>query len=520
MVAIDFFDRGWRQRPSHPAYIQADRRWTYQEAGELSCQIAHALLGDGYGRETKAAVLSPNDAEAWISVLAVWRAGLTWVPLNPAGTPSAIQAMIDGFDCEVLFFHSTTAAVVNELKPKLPKVQQYICLDADDVIEDAPSLHSWSADKPTTPPRVRYAMDDVAAINPTGGTTGVPKGVMNTHRSLSTCFVHLMMATAYRADEAIVTLVSAPMTHASGLLSMPVTARGGTVVILDKPDPMAVLDAIERHHVTELFLPPTVIYRLLETPGVEQRDYSSLRYLIYTSAPMSIEKLRRAIEVFGPVMLECYGQAEAPAGVAFMRPEEHFVDGVVATDGRLASCGRPYPLVAVEIQGSDGSSVAVGESGEICVRGDLVMKGYYNAPDKTAETIVDGWLHTGDIGHLDSNGYLFITDRKKDMIISGGFNVYPSEIEQVLWSHPAVQDCAVIGVPHSDWGEAVKAIVELNGSASVTEAELIALCKEKLGGIRTPKSIEFSDSLPRSANGKVLKKDLRASYWSHEHRQV
>ena len=211
---------------------------------------------------------------------------------------------------------------------------------------------------------------------------------------------------------------------------------------------------------------------------------------------------------------------EAPASIAYLPPDAHFVDGKIAPDERLSSVGRPNPLVRVEIMDDANGILAPGETGEICVRGDLVMKGYYKAPDKTAETIIDGWLHTGDVGHIDAEGCLHITDRKKDMIISGGFNVYPNEVEQVIWAHPAVQDCAVIGVPDAAWGEAVKAVVELNAGQQVSAEELIALCKQKLGSVKAPKTIDFVASLPRSPVGKVLKKDLRARYWQNTSRNI
>ncbi|GGW41854.1 o-succinylbenzoate--CoA ligase [Streptomyces lucensis JCM 4490] len=518
MAIIDFFDRGWRNHPDATAYVGGGRSWTFTEAGKLSCRVSHALLRSGLARESKAGVLSPNDPVAWICVLGIWRAGLAWVPLNPGVPASDLQGVIDGFDCEVLFYHPSMAGKVAELAPRLPKVKHYVCLEDD--ASEAPSLADWTAGLPDTPPDVHYDMDDVVAIASTGGTTGLPKGVMNTHRSFSVYLAHQMIALQYRADEHIVDLAALPMTHASGIFSLTTTARGGTVVVLPKGEPNAVLDAIERHRVTELFLAPTVIYRLMETPGIERRDLSSLRYLVYGAAPMSTGKLRRAIELFGPVLTEGYGQVEAFAGISFMRPEEHFADGQVAPDSRLASCGRPNPLITVEIRDADDRPAPAGQSGEICVRGDLVMKGYYKAPEKTAETVVDGWLHTGDIGHLDRDGYLFITDRKKDMIISGGLNVYPSEIEQVIWSHPAVQDCAVIGVPHEDWGEAVTAVVELNPGSQVGGDELIALCKERLGSVRSPKRVEFVDTLPRSANGKVLKRTIRERYWADRARQI
>jgi len=310
------------------------------------------------------------------------------------------------------------------------------------------------------------------------------------------------------------------MTHTAGALTLPATAQGGTVVVVTSPKPDLMLEQIAKRRVTEFFLPPTVIYRLLEVPGIEQVDFSSLKYLLYGAAPMSVEKLKKAIGVFGPVMAGAYGQTEAPASISYLPPAEHFQAGDLAGDERLSSAGRPGPLIRVEIMDDDGQVLTAGETGEICVRGDLVMKGYYKAPELTAQTIVDGWLHTGDIGHLDADGYLHITDRKKDMIISGGFNIYPSEVEQVIWSHPKVQDCAVIGVPDPDWGEAVKAFVELNPGETVTAEELIALCKNALGSVRTPKSVEFVEGLPRSPIGKVLKKDIRDRYWSGTSRAI
>jgi acyl-CoA synthetase (AMP-forming)/AMP-acid ligase II len=364
-------------------------------------------------------------------------------------------------------------------------------------------------------------MDDVVMLSSTGGTTGMPKGVMNTHRSAQTFCAHFMISCHYGAEDKPVNLAAAPMTHTAGLLSLPCTARGGTVVVVTKPDPAVLLSAIPKYRVTEFFLPPTVIYRLLDIPDLGKKvDFSSLKYFLYGAAPMSVEKLKQAIDIIGPVMMGGYGQTEAPASISFLPPGDHLAAGKVASDERLSSVGRPNPLISVEIMNEANEILAQGESGEICVRGDLVMKGYYKAPDKTAETIIDGWLHSGDIGHIDADGYLHITDRKKDMIISGGFNVYPSEVEQVIWGHPAVQDCAVIGVPDEKWGEAVKAVVELNKDQTVTADELIALCKEKLGSVKAPKTVEFIEALPRSPVGKVLKKDIRQKHWNQADRKI
>lgn len=518
MAIIDFFDRGWRINPTGIAYIQDERQYSFDEVGDFSCRIANQLLADGFAKGTRGAVWAGNDVTAWICTLGLWRANMTWIPINVRNASEENHYILDSFDCEIVFFQQAFGAQIDALRERLPKVQRWICLDG--FHPGAQALADWTETVAATRPDVACDMDDVVAVSPTGGTTGSPKGVMNTHRSLQAFIAHFMTAASYGGDEYPVNLAAAPITHTAGMLAVPCTARGGTVVVLTKPDPALLLGAIARHRVTELFLPPTVIYKLLDIPSIEKVDFASLRYFLYGAAPMSVEKLKRAIEVFGPVMMGGYGQTECPASISFLTPAEHFVLGRIAGDERLSSVGRPSPLVRVEIMNERGELLAQGETGEICVRGDLVMKGYYKAPEKTAETLVDGWLHTGDVGHLDAEGYLHITDRKKDMIISGGFNVYPSEVEQVIWAHPAVQDCAVIGVPDEKWGEAVKAVVELSPGQEVGADELIALCREKLGPVKSPKTIDFTAALPRSAAGKVLKKDLRAPYWAHASRAI
>ena len=512
MAIIDFFDRGWRSAPDAAAYIQDEREVSFREAGELSCRIAHGLLSAGFGRSTRGAVWAGNDVHAWICTLGLWRANMAWIPVNARNSAEENRVLLDAFDCDAVFYQQSYASAIEAVRGALPKVRLWICIETE--------LNAWCAAQPATHPNVEYALDDVVMLSPTGGTTGTPKGVMNTHRSVQTFVAHFMLGCHYGNGARPVNLAAAPMTHTAGVLSLPATARGGTVVVVTKPDAAVMLRAIARHRVTEFFLPPTVIYRLLEVPGIEQLDFSSLKYFLYGAAPMSVDKLKKAIKVFGPVMTGGYGQTEAPASIALLPPDQHFAGTTLASDERLSSVGRPSPLIRVEIMDEQNRILETGATGEICVRGDLVMKGYYKAPEKTAETIIDGWLHTGDIGHLDAEGFLYVTDRKKDMLITGGFNVYPSEVEQVIWAHPAVQDCAVIGVPDPQWGEAVKAVVELNPGQSVTAEALIALCKEKLGSVKAPKSVEFMAALPRSTVGKVLKKDLRAQYWADTQRKI
>ncbi|MFB6675092.1 class I adenylate-forming enzyme family protein [Streptomyces sp. NPDC056390] len=505
MAVIDFFDRGWRMNPTAVAYRGEDEEWTYDQAYRNSCQVAHALMGAGVVKQTKVAVLSPNSIRAWLCVLGIWRAGAAWVPLNPASPAADNAALVERFDVEVLLYHPKLAEAAVHIRQTIGR--PLTCLSFAD-------SDSWLDGQPDTPPAVSYHMDDVVSVTATGGTTGQPKGVMNTHRSFGVMVAHQILAMSYAEGERAVNLAAAPLTHSAGALTLQATARGGSVVIIPKASPEGVLDAVERYGVTEVFLPPTVIYRLLDELETRPVDTSSLRYLLYGAAPMSLEKLREGIRRLGPVFLEVYGQTEAPAAISFMRPSEHLADGDIASDERLGSCGRPYPLVSVAIKDvHTAEPVAHGASGEICVGGDLLMKGYYKDPEQTAATIRDGWLHTGDIGHLDAEGYLHITDRKKDMIISGGFNVYPSEVEQVIWGHPAVADCAVVGAPDAEWGERVTAVVELKSGLEVTVEEIKQRCRDALGPIRSPKEVLFVPQLPRSVNGKVLRKDVRAQFW-------
>jgi acyl-CoA synthetase (AMP-forming)/AMP-acid ligase II len=522
MAVIDFFDRGWMINPAGVAYLQDDKAHTFTEVGELSCRIGNKLLELGLTTGKKGAVWALNDVTAWTCTLGLWRANMAWIPVGARNAAEENHYVLDAFDCEVLFFQKYFAAVIGELQPRLPKIRHWVCVDGEaPEVAGSVELQAWIAGQAASKPNVPYDMDDVVALMATGGTTGNPKGVMNTHRSLQTFCAHYTIGCPYKAEEKIVNLIAAPMTHTAGILSLPATSRGGMVVVVTKPDPALLLAAIPKYRVTEFFLPPTVIYRLLDIPDLKQKvDFSSLKYFMYGAAPMSVEKLKQALEVIGPCMMGGYGQTEAPASISYLPPDEHFQNGKIASDERLSSVGRPNPLIKVGIMNDANVLLAQGETGEICVRGDLVMKGYYKAPDKTAETIIAGWLHTGDVGHIDAEGYLHITDRKKDMIISGGFNVYPSEVEQVLWAHPAVQDCAVIGVPDEKWGEAVKAVVELNKGQSATAEELIALCKDKLGSVKAPKTVDFVDSLPRSPVGKVLKKDLRQQYWTKTDRKI
>jgi acyl-CoA synthetase (AMP-forming)/AMP-acid ligase II len=360
--------------------------------------------------------------------------------------------------------------------------------------------------------------DSVCTVFGTGGTTGKLKAAIWTHRTWTALAASFLAGVHH--DGPPVHLVAAPMTHAAGVISFPLMAIGATTVMIPRADPQLVMSSIERYRITTLFLPPTVIYMMLAHPDAANFDYSSLQNLIYAAAPMSVEKLRQAWDVFGPVMVQTYGQAEAPMVCTIMERRDH-LDALRAGDhSRLASCGRPALMTNLAILDEDGNVVPCGVAGEIGVRGDLVMTGYTRNPAETEATQADGWHRTGDIGWQDADGFVYITDRKRDMIISGGFNVFPSEIEQVLWSHEAVQDCAVVGAPDAKWGEKVVAVVELKHGASVDAGDLIRLCKDKLGSVKAPKEVEFWPELPRSPVGKVLKRSIREKFWCGQDRKI
>jgi len=331
---------------------------------------------------------------------------------------------------------------------------------------------------------------------------------MLTGRNIETMSALTLMSYPFRPRPRYLAL--APLTHAAGVLCFPVMTLGGEIVIMPKPDLTNFLALIENSKITHTFLPPTLIYMLLDHPGLAGTDLTSLQCLWYGAAPMSATRLEEALTRIGPVLGQLFGQSEAPMMISTLAPADHFRDdGSLATE-RLSSAGRPTPLTTVAIMDDEGHLLGRGERGEIVIRGSLVMAGYYKNPEASAEAVRYGWHHTGDIGYLDDDNYLFIVDRAKDMIITGGFNVYSAEVEQVLLSHPAVQDCAVIGLPDDKWGERVTAVLQLRPGQAVTGDDVRAFVKERLGSVKAPKQVEVWPDLPRSKVGKVLKPEIKS----------
>ena len=516
MRLIDYFDRGVSRNPQGVCLIDGERTLTFTQTSELTHRLANGLIAHSMKPLMVGAVLSPNDIDAFACILGLLRAGMAWMPLNARNSLDDNIYIMDSNDCAWLFYHSSFDKDMAAIRPGARHIRGYVCVDKPNGAD--PWLYDWLKGFDSPAPYIAAKPDDVVSIWPSGGTTGRSKGVMLTHLNFTTMIANFCASMHY--EEHPVHLVAAPMTHAAGCVAFPLLAMGATQVVLPRADPLEMMQAIQKHSVSTLFLPPTAIYSMLAHPQVRAFNYSSLRHFIYAAAPMSSEKLKEAMEIFGPVMAQTYGQAESPMLCTFMSPHDHNVVGNPKLERRLQSCGRPTVFTQVEIMDDEGKLLGPEERGEIVTRGNLVMKGYYKNPKATEEASKFGWHHTGDIGLKDVDGFVYIVDRKRDMIISGGFNLYPSEIEQVIWGHPSVQDCAVIGVPDEKWGEAVKAVVECKPGQSVSPEEVMSFCRERLGGMKAPKTVEVWPQLPRSAVGKVLKKDIREKFWVGQARRV
>lgn len=517
MRLIDFFDASASREPQRIAFVQPDGETiTYAAAAQQSRALAGGIHALGISDSCRCAVYSPNDARAFIAMLAIFRSGRVWVPLNARNTVDDNAAFMRYTNVECLFFHSKFEAEARQLQNDVPQLKHLFCIDRPvDLAPELQQLAETGTDCPDIPEDRLRACNILA----TGGTTGRSKGAIWTNLTWET-LIATFWTCAPATDRPPVHLCVAPMTHGAGVLALMLMPGAPTNVLLDKTDAASILAAIERYKVTHLYLPPTVLYAILASPELASADVSSLACFLISAAPVAAEKLKEAIAAFGPVMCQSFGQAEAPFFLTYLSPKDHLA-GLADPKGELLrSCGRPTMFSRVEIIDDNGKLLAPGEIGEIVARSNLVMREYHDDPEATAAVSSHGWHHTGDIGYKDEAGYVYIVDRKRDMIISGGFNVFTTEVEQAVLSHPDVQDCAVIGVPDDKWGEAIKAVIELKPGASVTAEELISFLRPKLGGVKTPKTVEVWPALPRSPVGKVLKRSIREHYWQGRTRAV
>ena len=510
---VDYLDKGASLGPDRPCLTTDGVSLSYRDVQDLSYRVAAALVAVGVEAGDKVAILSANDPVAFSCVFGISRAGAVWCPINPRNEAAENRELLDLFDCSVLVYQASFAPLVDQIRHELPGIRTWVCLDpdgrADGGVLGWDEFLAGGTDDRGHAAADRPADQDLAMIVGTGGTTGRPKGVMLTGANLETMTAITLMS--YPFPGRPVYLALAPLTHAAGVLCFPIMCRGGEIVIMRKPDVTGFVGHIERYGVTHTFLPPTLIYMVLAEPALDTTNLTSLQCFWYGAAPMSAARLEESLTRIGPVMAQLFGQTEAPMMISTMAPADHFnPDGTVAAE-RLASAGRPAPLVIVGIMDTEGDLLPSNERGEIVVRGSLVTPGYYRDPKATAEASRFGWHHTGDIGYLDEDGFLFIVDRAKDMVITGGFNVYSTEVEQALMQHPAVRECAVVGVPDEKWGERVVAVLQTAPDMTVEPDELIAFVKERIGSVKAPKEIHVWPDLPRSKVGKVLKTDIKRS---------
>jgi fatty-acyl-CoA synthase len=482
-----------------------------QMSDEISCYVqvfrAQGLL-QGHGIAT----LAKNRPEVLCTMGAVMVSGCRNTPLHPLGSLDDHAYVLEDAGIDTLIFDPFFTERAEQLRDRVPSLKRLLSYGSTDISVDL--VASAAALRPERLVRPNVEPEDLSALAYTGGTTGKPKGVMNTYRG-SAAMAQIMVSEWQWPDE-VRHLVCTPLSHAGSSLFVPLLLLGGSMFVLPAFEAGAVLEAIEQHRITTTMLVPSMIYALLDHPNFERTDLSSLETIYYGASPMSPARLQEAMGKLGPIFFQFYGQTECPQTVCVLRKEDHDPHDL----SRLATCGRPVPWVKVGLINDDGNEVPKGTPGELCVRGPLVMKGYWNKPAETALALDGGWLHTGDVASEDEHGFLTIVDRKKDMIISGGFNVFPREVEDVISTHPSVAEVAVVGVPDDKWGEAVMAIVVPRQNAVIDVAELMALVKERKGSHYAPKAIDIVDSLPMSPLGKPDKKALRARYWGQADRLV
>lgn len=492
MFPIDFFWRASLRWPNRIAIDTPNGSITYNELARKVKALADGLIALDPQLQSRVAICAGNSADHIIALLAILACGKSWIPLNPKSTRPEIRRIIDITEPSVIIYDEACA----DLLIDAPGI--FIITGIENERPSSQTLGGLIQLHDGAPaPTFELSLDAIQAIKFTGGTTGAPKGVMQPYRAWMANISNQIHSWGFDENERYI--VAAPITHGTSTYIVPILAQGGCHVILDGTGAEVVRTAFKERAGTACFMPPTLLYMLMALPNASRNDYPKLRRLIYGGAPMPPEKVRAVREFFGPVLCTTYGQTEAPQILTAMQPED-FED-----PNNWASVGRATWFSDVAIMSPDGKLLPSGEIGEVVARGDLLMTGYWRMPEKTAETIQDGWLHTGDRGLIDHRGYLYLKDRLKDIVITGGFNVYPVDVENALSQHPAVHECLVFGVPDDKWGESVQAAVQIRPGHQLDEATLISFVRELLGPVQTPKRIHFYESLPRSNVGKLLK---------------
>ncbi|MBI3651123.1 MAG: long-chain-fatty-acid--CoA ligase [Acidobacteria bacterium] len=506
--------------PDKLASIATEARYTFKQLDERINRLSGALADLGIQRGDRVAILALNHSRYLELYYGVPQIGAAVVPINFRIPPAEVQYIIEHSEAVALVVDDALAPLIDALRPQLATVKHFISIgeaQREDYLMYEALLSNHSPDFHAP----EISDDELLGLFYTSGTTAQPKGVMLTHDNMLSNIRHSNTVAVPLPDD--VFLHTAPMFHlADGAAVFNNIAHGVAQAYLSRFDPTEVLETIQRERISTIVLVPTMINFLLQHPRIEEYDLSSLRHLTYGASPIAPETLRRAMKVFGCRFGQGYGLTEASPLLTVLLPEDHqaALEDQQA-EKRLASCGRPVQGVEVRVVKDDGTQVSPGEVGEIIARGPNIMKGYWKRPQDTANTVRAGWLYTGDLATVDEEGYLYLVDRKKDMIVSGGENVFSTEVEAVIYMHPAVKEAAVIPVPDAEWGERVHACVSIKDGATLTLAELEEFCRPHLPSYKIPRSIEvIAGELPKGGTGKILKKTLREKYWQGKTRLI
>jgi acyl-CoA synthetase (AMP-forming)/AMP-acid ligase II len=504
-------------RPDKEAMLFEGRSTSYAQLDRYASRVANGLLADGVEPGARVAFMDKNSDHFYEIVFGCAKSGAVSVGINWRLAPPEVAYILNDSRAEVLFVGPDFYALAERIRDEVPTLRRIVAMAPGH--ERWPFYADWRDAQSDADPRVDVTTDDVAIQMYTSGTTGHPKGVQLMHR----CFFDLWrqppnddMAFNEWTDHDV-NLVAMPSFHIGGvgwgLMGLRPGARN---IVVREFDPGMTLQMIQQHGITKLFLVPAAIHMVLQHPRARETDYASVDYICYGASPIPLDLLREAIEVFQCGFVQLYGMTETTGSATYLPPQDHDVSG----NERMRSAGRPFPGVELKIVDEHGRELPPRQVGEICIASPVNMLGYWNLPEATAKTLVDGYVHTGDAGYLDEDGYVYVHDRVKDMIVSGAENIYPAEVESALFGHPAVADVAVIGVPDERWGEAVKAMVVLKPGVSVTPDELVGFARERIAGYKLPKTVDFIDELPRNPSGKILKRELRKPYWEGRDRHV
>jgi long-chain acyl-CoA synthetase len=510
-----------KRHPEKTALIDGEIRRTYGEVNERIHRLASGLLSLGLSPGEHIAILAANSHRYWETYFVADIAGMPLVPLNIRLAAHELAFILRDAEVKALLIGPEFLELYDQFKAETPDLRHTILLGGESAagMLDYESLIANS--NPLTESARQWGEDAMINLCYTGGSTGLPKGVMLTQRNIVSHAANAVQTIGF--TESDVWMHAAPMFHlADAWACYAVTSVGGTHVFIDRFTPQAALEGIQQHRVTKTVLVPTMINTLVNFTDVADYDTSSIDHLLFGAAPMSVDRLKAAVEIFGPVLFQVYGMTETSPILTAMRPDFVRYDGSPRDTARLASCGRAIAGVTVRVvDEKTGKDVRPGEVGEIIAKGANVMAGYWKREEETASALRDGYMHTGDLATVDEDGFIFIVDRAKDMIITGGENVYCAEVENALYSHDSVLEATVIGVPDERWGEAVLAVIVPKDGAEISEDAIIAHCRKLIAGYKVPKRVIFqSDPLPKSGPGKILKRELRKPYWAGKDKGV